>query len=65
MTGPPTVPGLTLIPGPLSLEESDLLTELTRPDKKITYIIYHVLLGYSGLTTELLVEVYSSIILQI
>ncbi len=33
MTGPPTVPGWDLNPGPLSFEASALLTELTRPDK--------------------------------
>ncbi len=33
MTGPPTVPGMDLNPGPLSFETSALLTELTRPDK--------------------------------
>ncbi len=31
VTGPPTVPGRELNPGPLSFEASALLTELTRP----------------------------------
>ncbi len=31
MTGPSTVPGWDLNPGPLSLEEGALLTELRRP----------------------------------
>ncbi len=32
VTGPPTLPGEDLNPGPLSLDESPLLTELTRPE---------------------------------
>ncbi len=32
MTGPPTVPGWNMNPGPLNLEESAVLGELTMPD---------------------------------
>ncbi len=34
-----TVPGQNLNPGPLSLEESALLTELTKPDRKNNTIV--------------------------
>ncbi len=40
MTGPPTVPGRDLNPGPLSFEASALLTELTRP------VLYHLALKH-------------------
>ncbi len=46
VTGPPTVPGWDLNPGPLSFEASALLTELTIPDKLyITYLctVYHAI----------------------
>ncbi len=35
VTRPPTVSGRDLKPGPLSLEESALLTELMRPDDTV------------------------------
>ncbi len=42
VNGPPTVPGRDLNPGPLSLDESALPTELMRPDLfiKVSYTCY-------------------------
>ncbi len=42
MTGPATVPGRDLNPGPLSLEESALLTELTGPDERGIIILTRI-----------------------
>ncbi len=47
MTGPPTVPGRDLNPGPLSFEASALLTELTRPDKSQILLYLSLWLLYS------------------
>ncbi len=46
MTGPLTVSGQDLNPGPLSLEESALPTELPRPD--IPLIVQHHLHNING-----------------
>ncbi len=40
VTGPPTVPGQDLNPGRLSLEESSLLSELTRPEADFHWLKY-------------------------